>query len=355
MINMFNVAESPFGRLATGEAVTKFTLSNPAGMRVSILDFGGVIQALEVPDREGNLGDVVLGFTDLDPYLEQSPYIGALVGRYGNRIAEGRFELAGQRYQLDINNGPNHLHGGVVGFDKRLWSARTECNEHNATLILTLVSDDGDQGYPGAVSVEVRYILAEDNSLTMDITATTDKTTLLNMTQHSYFNLAGEGGVGAHELQIFADSFTPVNSDLIPTGEIATVAGTPFDFTSPQSITERLNDDHPQLVYGNGYDHNYVLNDCGDGVLGLAAQVRCLESGREMRMHTTEPGVQLYTGNFLDSNLKGKGGPLAPQSGFCLEPQHFPDSPNQPQFPSTVLEPGDTYRTTTVFTFGVSS
>lgn len=356
MINRFNVAREPFGVLPSGELVSRYWLSGPAGARVAILDFGGIIQSLHVPNASGELGDVVLGFDELEPYLDKSPYIGALIGRFGNRIANGRFELDGKSYELDVNNGPNHLHGGLVGFDKCLWEASASANEEGAYLRLSLVSPDGDQGYPGELSVEVVYALGADNDLTMEIKAQTDKPTVINMTQHSYFNLTAPSSstpVFDHSMQIFADSITPVDANLIPTGAYAEVNGSPFDFTQPSPIGYRIREDNEQLKYGRGYDHNYVLRKEEVGELSLAARVVCAESGRTLELHTTEPGVQFYTGNFLDSSLLGKVGAMCPHAGFCLEPQHFPDSPNKPQFASTELRPGEQYRTKTVFVFGV--
>lgn len=353
MINHFNVSVSPFGSLPDGGNVSRYELSNPSGMRVGILDFGGIIQSIEVPDCAGEFADVALGFSHLEPYLDKSPYIGALVGRYANRIAGGKFSLQGKQYELAINNGPNHLHGGEQGFDKRLWQARAESTDDAAVLVLSLVSADGDQGYPGEVAVEVTYSLHADNSLAMAVKAKTDAPTLLNMTQHSYFNLSGEPDVLNHEVQIFADRYTPVNSDLIPTGELAPVADTPLDFTSPVKIGARIENDHPQLQFGAGYDHNYVLNKARLEELSLAASAYSEETGRKLELYTTEPGLQFYSGNFLDGELEGKNGVIARRSGFCLEPQHFPDSPNQAHFPSVELNPGQEYTSQTIFKFSL--
>lgn len=351
MINRFNVSVAPFGVLPGGGSVSRYELVNPNGMRVGILDFGGIIQSIEVPDRSGALGDVALGFNQLEPYLTDSTYIGALVGRYANRIAEGKFTLDGQSYALDVNNGPNHLHGGIEGFDKRLWSAHTECTADEAALILSLVSADGDQGFPGEVSIEVRYALSADNALTMTIAGSTTAATVLNMTQHSYFNLSGEADVGNHRVQIKASQYTPVNSNLIPTGELSSVKGTPFDFLDFHAIGDRIEAEHEQLSIGAGYDHNYVLEKQKLGQLQLAASAKSDVTGRLLELYTTEPGLQFYTGNFLDGGQEGKVGPINRRSGFCLEPQHFPDSPNQPQFPSVTLRPGEQYYSKTIFKF----
>ena len=346
------VQKQDFGKTPDGTPVDLYTLANASGMKVSIMTYGGIITQLHVPDRQGKSADVTLGFDSLDGYLKGHPYFGALIGRYGNRIAKGRFTLNGVEYKLATNNNNlNHLHGGVKGFDKAVWKA----NPLDArTLELTHTSPNGDEGYPGTLQVKVVYSLAENsNDLKIDYSATTDQATVVNLTNHAYFNLAGQGDNLAHLVTLAADRYTPVDAGLIPTGELAPVKGTPFDFTTPHAIGERINQDHPQLKAGRGYDHNFVLNKAA-GELGLAARVTEPTSGRTLEVHTTEPGVQFYTGNFLDGSLTGKGGVKIPtRAALCLETQHFPDSPNKPGFPSTVLKPGETLRSTTVWKFSV--
>lgn len=349
----------PFGRLPGGRGATLYTLTNRHGVRADITDFGATIARLFVPDRAGRLDDVVLGFSSLDDYVRSSPYFGAVIGRVGNRIAHGRFTLDGRLHPLVTNNTPNgipcHLHGGNVGFDKVLWSATPEPSETSPALVLRHRSPDGDEGYPGNLDVTVRYTLTDDNALRVDYTATTDRATPVNLTQHSYFNLKGEGhsDILDHEVTLHASRYTPVDAGLIPTGQIVPVAGTPLDFTPPHPIGARINDDHEQLRHAAGYDHNYVL-DHPAGALGLAARVSESTTGRVLEVHTDQPGVQFYAGNFLDGTLTGKrGAAYVRRGGFCLETQHFPDSPNQPTFPDTILRPGQTYRTSTVFAFSV--
>jgi len=345
------VTQQAFGKTADGTPVDLFTLANPRGVQVSITNYGGIIVSLLAPDRQGRPGDIVLGFERLEDYLKGHPYFGAIVGRYGNRIAQGRFTLDGVEYRLARNNGENHLHGGLQGFDKKVWAARHWTDSDGAHLELAYSSPDGEEGYPGRLDVKVTYTLAENNQLRMDYYAVTDKPTVVNLTNHSYFNLAGEGDILGHILRLNADRFTPVDSGLIPTGELRPVAGTPFDFTAPTPIGARIEQDDEQLRFGRGYDHNFVLRGAG-GALAEAAEVYEPRTGRVLRVLTTEPGVQFYTGNFLDGTLRGKGGRVyARRSGFCLETQHFPDSPNRPTFPSTVLRPGQTYRSTTVLEF----
>jgi aldose 1-epimerase len=345
------IKSQPFGKTRAGEPVELFTLTNSKGMQADITTFGGIVVSLKVPDRSGKSADVVLGFDTLDGYLTNPPpYFGALIGRYGNRIAGGRFSLTGTEYKLAQNNGPNHLHGGSRGFDKVVWKARTP-DAHS--LELTYVSKDGEEGYPGNLTATVTYNLTDNNELKLDYRATTDKDTVLNLTNHSYFNLAGqgEGDVLAHQIMINADRFTPVDSGLIPTGELRSVEGTPFDFRHPKAIGERIDAPDEQIILGKGYDHNFVLNRSGNG-LELAARVTEPKSGRVMEVLTTEPGVQFYTGNFLDGSIRGKGGKVyGRRFGLCLETQHFPDSPNKPNFPSVVLKPGAQYQTTTVYKF----
>lgn len=317
------------------------------------MTYGGIIVSLRVPDRDGQLEDVVLGFDDLDGYLQGHPYFGTIVGRYANRIAEGQFVLDGETYALAQNNGANHLHGGIQGFDKVVWEAEIRRGELGVGVAFSHTSPDGHEGYPGTVDVQVTYTLAPDDRLIVDYEATTDRATPINLTQHTYFNLAGEGtgDVLDHELIIHADSFTPVDSTLIPTGILAPVEGTPFDFSISMAIGERIDDDDPQLRIGGGYDHNFVLNESGSE-LAHAAQVLEPTTGRVLDVYTSEPGVQLYTGNGLNGTIEGKsGGGYGRRSGFCLETQHFPDSPNQSGFPSTILRPGEEYRSRTVFAF----
>ena len=351
-----SVTRAPFGKLADGMAVDVFTLTNANGMEVRAIPYGAIIVSLRVPDRNGQLGDVVLGYDTLDGYVAKSPYFGAIVGRYGNRIAKGRFTLDGTTYQLATNNGANHLHGGVKGFDKAVWNAEPLERGDTAGVVFAHTSPDGDEGYPGAVSVRVTYTLGAANDLTVDYDATTDRATPINLTQHSYFNLAGDGSgdILGHRLTLDADRFTSVDSTLIPTGELTPVEGTPFDFRTPTPIGARINGDHPQLKNGNGYDHNWVVNRTGNGLVH-AARVEDPATGRTLDVSTTEPGIQFYAGNFLDGTITGKGGHVyARRSGLCLETQHFPDSPNHPDFPSTILHPGSRFQSKTIFTFGVT-
>jgi aldose 1-epimerase len=309
-----------------------------------------------VPDRGGRSDDVVLGFDVIEGYLATEPYFGAVVGRYGNRIAKGRFTLEGKSYQLATNNGPNHLHGGIKGFDKVVWEPEPFEHGGESGVVFTFTSPDGDEGYPGVVNARVTYTLTAANELIVDYFATADKPTPINLTQHGYFNLAGAGtgDILGHRLTLDADRFTPVDATLIPTGDLASVEGTPFDFRRPSTIGARIGADHPQLKYGNGYDHNWVLNGA-PGQLRHAARLEEPTSGRTLDVSTTEPGVQFYTGNFLDGTLTGKSGRVyRHRYGLCLETQHFPDSPNHPAFPSTILRPGQPYASKTVFAFGVS-
>ncbi len=336
-----------WGNTPEGQPVELYTLANAKGSEARIMTYGGVVVSLKVPDRSGALGDVVAGFDNLEGYLTPPPYFGAIIGRYGNRIGGGRFSLGGMEYQLAKNNGPNHLHGGVRGFDKRVWSAKQLSPQ---SLELSYLSKDGEEGYPGNLLATVTYTLTDANELRIEYSATTDKETVVNLTNHSYFNLAGEGDILGHQVVISADRFTPVDKGLIPTGELKPVAGTPFDFRMAKTIGERIEQKDEQLIFGQGYDHNWVLNRSGAG-LETAAKVTDPKSGRVMEVLTTEPGLQFYTGNFLDGTLKGKGRVYTRRSAFCMETQHFPDSPNKPTFPSTVLKPGDTYRTTTVYRF----
>jgi aldose 1-epimerase len=354
------VSSEPFGEVDEG-SVEKYTLTNANGVEVSILNYGAIIQSILVPDRDGNLGNVVLGFDNIEDYVEKSPYFGAIVGRYANRIANGTFALDGQTYTLAINNDPNHLHGGDVGFDKVLWEVEDVSSPDGQSIALTRTSPDGEEGYPGNLTVTVTYTLTDADELRIDYEATTDALTVLNLSNHSYFNLAGEGSgsIFEHELQLSAGNFTPVEETLIPTGEIAPVAGTPFDFTTAKPIGQDIRDgSDPQIVIGRGYDHNFVLDDWTEGNTDLlpAAVVTDPTSGRTLTVTTDQPGVQFYSGNFLDGTFAGTSGMVYRQGdGFCLETQHFPDSPNQPDFPSTELAPGETFTSTTVFAFSVTS
>jgi aldose 1-epimerase len=328
-----------------------YTLKNSKEMEVKITNYGGIVVSLSVPDRKGKNDDVVLGFDKLDDYFHEPPYFGALIGRYGNRIKEGKFTLNGTEYDLYKNDKENTLHGGLKGFDKVVWDAETKKGENSLTL--TYLSKDGEEGYPGNLNVKVVYTLTDSNELKIEYTATTDKPTVLNLTHHSYFNLAGAGtgDILNHELMINADRFTPVDSGLIPTGELKNVQGTPMDFTKSTPIGARINQNDEQLKLGKGYDHNWILNKTGND-LTLAAKAYESTTGRVMEVWTTEPGVQFYSGNFLDGSLIGKNKKrYNHRYGFCLETQHFPDSPNKPDFPTTVLNPGDIYKQTTIYRF----
>ena len=340
-----------FGKTRDGVAVSIYTVTNKNGVVARITNYGGILVSLQTPDRKGQMADIVLGFDSLDGYLANpGPFFGALIGRYANRIGHARFTLDGRQYQVDKNDGENSLHGGARGFDKRVWTPR-ELPEGG--LELTYVSKDGEEGYPGNLTATVIYHLADTNELRIDYTASTDKPTVVNLTNHSYFNLkgAGSGDVLEHRVTLEADRFTPVDAGLIPTGELRTVAGTPFDFRKAAAIGGRIGASDEQLKLGRGYDHNWVLNRKGAG-LTLAARVEEPSTGRVLEVLTTQPGVQFYTGNFLDGSIKGKGGKVyGHRSGLCLETQHFPDSPNKPSFPSTELKPGQKFQSSTVFRF----
>ncbi len=345
------VAIRSFGVLEDGRAVDLFVLSNENGMKAAITNYGGIVMSLTAPDRSGDYADVVLGFEDLEGYLAGHPYFGAIVGRYGNRIAKGAFVIGRRRYSLAANNRGNHLHGGRKGFDKALWRATPRAS--SAQLELTHTSPDGDEGYPGRLEIAVTYTLTDADELRIDYHATTDEPTHVNLTNHSYFNLAGHGngGILGHRVFLDADRFTPVNGRLIPTGELRRVGGTPMDFRRPTAVGARIEDDDEQLIFGCGYDHNWVLNK-KERDLVLAARVSEPVSGRVLEVLTTEPGVQFYTANFLDGTLIGKeGSAYGRRSAFCLETQHFPDSPNKVDFPTTLLRPAEVYETTTVYRF----
>ncbi|WP_234567908.1 aldose epimerase family protein [Rhodohalobacter sp. 614A] len=337
-----------FGTMDDGSPVQLFTLENANGMEVSVTNYGGIVTSIKVPDKNGNIENVVLGFDDLEQYKSGHPFFGAIAGRYANRIAEGRFELNGEVYDLATNDGENHLHGGVEGFDKKRWNA--EVNEEENSVTLSYLSPDGEEGYPGNLDVEVTYTLTDDNELQIDYHATTDQSTVVNLTNHSYFNLSGDPSEGIldHLLTINADRYTPVDEGLIPTGELHPVEGTAFDFTQLETVGARIDSIPP------GYDHNYVLNNPDSGLRKIAT-VEHQQSGRIMEVYTDQPGVQLYTGNFLDGSLRDRqGNPIEQYAALCLETQTFPDSPNQLDFPSPVLNPGDTYKTTTIYQFKVS-
>lgn len=347
-----SLTRSAFGKLPDGTAIDLYTLTNKSGMTAKVMTYGGILTELHVPDKDGKTADVVLGFDDLKGYLDGHPYFGSNVGRVANRIAGGKFSLDGKQYTLEKNNGPNALHGGKKGFDKVVWKAEPIKGRDGApALKLTYTSADGEEGYPGTLTTTVVYTLTDANELRIDFEAVTDKATPVNLAHHSYFNLAGHnaGDILNHEVTLEADKYTPTDKTLIPTGKIESVAGTPLDFTKATPIGKRLGDLKTDPI---GYDHNFVLRDCKDGKPCKAATVRDPKSGRVLEVWTTEPGIQLYTGNFLDGSHKGKGGAVYKQhTGFCLEAQHFPDAVNQPTFPSVILKPGEKYRQTTIYAF----
>lgn len=339
----------PFGSLPNGARAHLYTLRNGSGFEARITNYGAAIVSILAPDRHGKLADVVLGFDDFEGYARNRKFFGATVGRYANRIAGGRFVLGNNNYTLATNNGPNHLHGGWLGFDRAVWTASEA--RRKGTVVLRYRSTDGEEGYPGNLDAEVSFALTNDNALRIDYRATTDRPTPVNLTNHSFFNLGSERNILDHEVKLFAERFTPVDDKLIPTGELRAVAGTPFDFREPVRIGARIDADDEQLARAGGYDHNFVLAK-RSGQLAVAAEVYDRRSGRALQMLTTEPGVQFYSGNFLDGSITGKGGAVYTRRyGFCLEAQHFPDSPNQPHFPTTILQPGETYRQTTVYRF----
>lgn len=348
------LTRAAFGATADGEAVETFTLRNANGIEMRVISLGGIITHLMTPDRTGAMADIVLGFDTIDGYLKSPPYFGAIIGRYGNRIGKARFAIDGREYRLAANNGPNHLHGGLKGFDKVVWKAEPVTSPQGTRVVFTRTSADGEEGYPGTLHTTVTYTLTDADTLIIDYEATTDAPTHVNLTHHSYFNLAGHGAgdILGHEMQIDADRYTPVDETLIPTGELAPVEGTPFDFRKPAPIGARIDETgNPQLAHGRGYDHNWVLNGRGFRRVATAYDPK---SGRTLDVATSEPGLQFYSGNFLDGSLTGKGGAVyRHRTGFCLETQHFPDTPNKPSFPTTLLKPGETYRSRTVYAFGV--
>ena len=346
----------PFGTLPDGQAVQLFRLRSESGVEVSACTYGATITSIVAPGRDGSRANVVLGFDTLAPYLAQTAYLGAIVGRYANRIARARFELDGMTYQLRPNDGPNLLHGGARGFDKRLWSAAPFTRGRDQGVRFTRVSPAGEEGFPGTLQVSVDYVLSAIGALQCSFTAETDAPTVVNLAQHAYFNLSGTATpVLDHELTIAASRYTPVGSDLIPTGTLEAVAGTPFDFRTPRRIGERIDDPHPQLRFGRGYDHNWVLDRdrpaADDRPLAYAATVRHAASGRRLDVFTSDPGLQFYSGNFLDGTLRGPQGPYVRRAGLCLETQKFPDSPNHPGFPTAVVRPGQRYDARTTFAF----
>ena len=347
------ITKAPFGKTGDGQAVDLYTLSNPSGMKAKITNYGGIVTELHVPDKNGDNGDVVLGYDKLSSYIEASPYFGCITGRYANRIAKGRFTIDGNEYKLATNNGDNHLHGGVAGLDKKVWSAKEVKGVGRAGIEFSYLSPDGEEGYPGNLHCKVTYWLTVQNEIEIQYEATTDKSTHLNLTHHSYFNLAGAGSgdILDHEVELFADKFVPTDATNIPLGELAPVKGTPFDFLTPHKIGARIGEKNQQLKVGLGYDHNWVINSTGKG-LELAARVTEETSGRVMEVLTDQPGIQFYTGNFLDGSNVGKGGNVYEhRNAFCLETQKFPDSPNNPSYPSSLLEPGQTYRHVCIYRF----
>jgi aldose 1-epimerase len=350
-----SVARASFGKAPDSTPVDVYTLVNDHGIRARVLTYGGIIQTLETPDRAGKLGDVVLGFDDMAGYVKSSPYFGAIIGRYGNRIARGQFTLDGKTYTLAKNNGPNALHGGIKGFDKVVWEAQPFSNDTSTGLVLTHTSPDGDEGYPGTLKAKVTYTLTDHDELAIDYEATTDKATPVNLTNHTYWNLAGDGkgDILGHVLTLESSKIVPVDSTLIPTGKLMPVDGTPFDFRTPTAIGARIGAANEQLRFGKGYDHTWVLDGARQNGLAHAAHLTEPTTGRTLDIYTTEPGVQFYSGNFLDGTAVGKQGHVYKfRNGLALETHHYPDSPNQPSFPSTILRPGETYRTRTVYRFG---
>jgi aldose 1-epimerase len=349
------VKVTPYGKMPDGTLISEYTLINSRGTLMTVINYGGIISSLMFPDKYGHVEDIVLGFASLEEYVKENPYFGALIGRYGNRIAKGRFSLDGENYQLPQNNGGNNLHGGPRGFDQRVWDIEEYPVDDGSALKLSYLSTDGEEGFPGNLRAEVIYHLTDENELKISYQATTDKKTVVNLTQHTYFNLSGNGkrDILDTELMLNADKFVPIDKTLIPTGELKPVANTPFDFNTSRTINSRINETNEQLVFGNGYDHCWVLKD-STPELQLAAIIYDRSNGRTVTVSTTEPGIQFYSGNFLDGSLTGKYGVVYKKYlGLCLETEHFPDSPNQKHFPSVVLSPGEVYKTQTVFAFSV--
>ena len=342
-----------FGMLPDGREVYQYTLTNKSGVTLKVINFGAIVTSLNVPDRNGKLEDVVTGYDSLQGYIDGSSYFGAIVGRYGNRIGKGQFTLEGKNYQVTVNDGVNHLHGGKIGFSKELWTANTVQDSAGPSLQLTYISKDGEEGYPGKVTLSVTYTLTDKNELRIVYVGTTDKTTILNPTHHSYFNLSGsfKNTILDHLLTIEADSITPVDKGLITTGKYLDVTKTPMDFRTPTAIGARINDQFEQLIFGKGYDHNWVIKNYTKGKVRKAAEVYEQKSGRVMTVYTDQPGLQFYSGNFLDGTAKGKGVSYQLRTGLCLEAQCYPDSPNKPEFPSVTLKPGETYKQTTIYQF----
>ena len=348
------VEKRAFGKTPDGAAIDLYVLKNKNGMEADITNFGAALVALKVPDKSGNIADVVLGYDNVDGYVNDKAYFGGTIGRYANRIANGQFKLDGKTYNVPKNDGPNSLHGGTTGFNKRVWTARDMSSSTRPAVRFSYTSKDGEEGYPGNLKLEVTYSLSNDNALQIEYSATTDKDTVVNLTNHAYFNLSGEGSgdILGTELKLNADRFTPINNTLIPTGERRAVKGTPFDFSKATAIGARINDNNDeQLKFGKGYDHNWVLNGKHNAML-IAAEAYDPKGGRVLQISTTEPGIQFYTGNFLDGSIHGKSGkPYNYRSAFCLETQHFPDSPNHPNFPSTELKPGQRFHSMTIYKF----
>ena len=352
--NLARLSSYSFGTLSDGREVNAFVLKNARGMSVQILDLGGVIASIKVPDSSGNFADVTTGFDYPQPYLDGAGYMGAIVGRYANRISGGKFSIDGIDYSLAKNNGDNAIHGGLVGFDKKIWDVEFLVGLHDSKLKLSTFSPDGEEGYPGRVEVSVIYTLNDQNQLTIDYSATSDKATIINLTNHAYFNLDGHqaGSILEQEVMLNANHFTPIDESSIPTGVILDVAGTPLDFRQRKAIGLDIESEDRQMTFGSGYDHNFVINHSEPGSVSLAAEVYSPNSGRVMKVYTDQPGVQFYTGNFLNGTLVGKEGAVyGRRSAFCLETQHFPDSPNKPMFPSTILQPGDQFASRTIFEF----
>jgi len=349
------ISVRPFGILDDGREVQLFKLQNAHGTTIEIMDLGATIVSLSTADASGNFANITTGFDNPQRYANGAGYMGAVIGRYANRIANGSFSLDGVEYSLAVNNGDNAIHGGLIGFDKKIWAADYSDINDEAQLILTLISEDGEEGYPGTVNVTVVYTLNDENQLVIDYSATADKATIINLTNHAYFNLDGHDAdsILDHEIIINADRYTPVNDESIPTGEIADVAGTPLDFRTAKTIGQDIESDHQQIQYGSGFDHNFVINHEQPAQLSHAASVYSPQSGRVLNVYTDQPGMQFYTGNFLNGSLVGNDGAVYERrDAFCLETQHFPDSPNKPNFPSTVLRPGELYQTRTIFEFG---